>query len=248
MSALSGGRAGQSGNAFVTHEQAVIGEIFDACSGDPGHAALGGFLALPPELRGKFQRRPAAVDDEPDGAGVRPRARSARAILSGLGGRALYLQCARPDVAPHRTCRHRQPDAAPGAMGWGNCILPDRRPPRAVRAISKAHWKRRAASICRSALPGEGGIGRSQRRRQCRVGQRDEPGAIFPMGRRPAGAGIRWLPPASQPQPGGPAKGATHPAGDSRNDGGVVRQGAHGIGRAVLRDQHGRGRTRPVRR
>ncbi len=46
--------AGQSGNAFVTHEQAVIGEIFDACDGTPGHAVLGGFLALSPELRESF--------------------------------------------------------------------------------------------------------------------------------------------------------------------------------------------------
>ena len=46
--------AGQSGNAFVTHEQAVIGEIFDACDGDGGRAALGGFLALSPELRESF--------------------------------------------------------------------------------------------------------------------------------------------------------------------------------------------------
>ena len=45
--------AGQSGNAFVTHAQAVIGEIFDAC--DPaGGAALGGFLALDPALREAF--------------------------------------------------------------------------------------------------------------------------------------------------------------------------------------------------
>ncbi len=46
--------AGQSGNAFVTHEQAVIGEIFDACDGDGSHAALGGFLALSPQLRTSF--------------------------------------------------------------------------------------------------------------------------------------------------------------------------------------------------
>jgi monoamine oxidase len=44
--------AGHSGNAFVTHEQAVVGEIFDACDGDT--AALGGFLALSPELRASF--------------------------------------------------------------------------------------------------------------------------------------------------------------------------------------------------
>lgn len=47
-------QAGQSGNAFVTHEQAVIGEIFDACDMTSGKAALGGFLALSPELRESF--------------------------------------------------------------------------------------------------------------------------------------------------------------------------------------------------
>jgi len=46
--------AGQSGNAFVTHEQAVIGEIFDACDVTSTKAALGGFLALSPELRQSF--------------------------------------------------------------------------------------------------------------------------------------------------------------------------------------------------
>ena len=46
--------AGHSGNALVTHEQAVVGEIFDACDGDPARAALGGFLALSPELRESF--------------------------------------------------------------------------------------------------------------------------------------------------------------------------------------------------
>ena len=46
--------AGYSGSAFVTHGQAVIGEIFDACDGAAGKAALGGFLALSPELRASF--------------------------------------------------------------------------------------------------------------------------------------------------------------------------------------------------
>jgi monoamine oxidase len=45
---------GQSGNAFASHEQAVIGEIFDACDGASTKAALGGFLALSPELRQAF--------------------------------------------------------------------------------------------------------------------------------------------------------------------------------------------------
>lgn len=46
--------AGHSGNAYVTHEQAVVGEVFDACDGDAARAALGGFLALSPELRASF--------------------------------------------------------------------------------------------------------------------------------------------------------------------------------------------------
>lgn len=44
----------QSGNAFVSHEQAVVGEIFDACDADGTKAALGGFLAFPPDLRESF--------------------------------------------------------------------------------------------------------------------------------------------------------------------------------------------------
>lgn len=46
--------AGQSGNAFVTHEQAVVGEIFDACDITGAKAALGGFLSFPPDLREAF--------------------------------------------------------------------------------------------------------------------------------------------------------------------------------------------------
>jgi monoamine oxidase len=46
--------AGHSGNAFVTHEQAVVGEVFDACDGDAASAALGGFIALSPDLRASF--------------------------------------------------------------------------------------------------------------------------------------------------------------------------------------------------
>lgn len=46
---------GKSGNAFVTHEQAVIGEIFDACASTAAQPALGGFLALSPELRDSFK-------------------------------------------------------------------------------------------------------------------------------------------------------------------------------------------------
>ena len=47
--------AGCSGNAFVTHEQAVIGEIHDACDASGSQAALGGFIALSPALRESFR-------------------------------------------------------------------------------------------------------------------------------------------------------------------------------------------------
>ncbi len=46
--------AGQSGNAFVSHEQAVFDEIFDSCDADGRQGALGGFLALGPQLRQSF--------------------------------------------------------------------------------------------------------------------------------------------------------------------------------------------------
>ncbi len=44
-----------SGNALVHHEQAVLSEVFDACSMDEQVAALGGFLALPPAERARFR-------------------------------------------------------------------------------------------------------------------------------------------------------------------------------------------------
>lgn len=46
---------GHSGNAFVTHEQAVLGEVFDACDAAGTRASLGGFFALSAELREEFQ-------------------------------------------------------------------------------------------------------------------------------------------------------------------------------------------------
>lgn len=43
-----------SGNAFVHHGQAVLSEIYDAGTKEGDKTALGGFLALPPELRKAF--------------------------------------------------------------------------------------------------------------------------------------------------------------------------------------------------
>lgn len=48
--------AGQSGSAFVSHPQTVLGEIFDASDADTPHGALGGFLALPPGARASLRK------------------------------------------------------------------------------------------------------------------------------------------------------------------------------------------------
>jgi monoamine oxidase len=46
--------AGHSGSAFVRHDRAVLGEIFDASDATGAAAALGGFVALPAALRRHF--------------------------------------------------------------------------------------------------------------------------------------------------------------------------------------------------
>ncbi len=46
--------AGLSGNGSADHEQAVLGEIFDACDATATKAALGGFVALSPSQRQSF--------------------------------------------------------------------------------------------------------------------------------------------------------------------------------------------------
>lgn len=47
--------AGLTGNAFVTHPQAVLAEVFDASDDPAGRAALGGFVAMPVALRESFR-------------------------------------------------------------------------------------------------------------------------------------------------------------------------------------------------
>ena len=55
--------AGHSGNAFVRHAQAVLGEVFDASEGEGG--ALGGFIALNPAQRENFKRGlPMLIDSQ----------------------------------------------------------------------------------------------------------------------------------------------------------------------------------------
>lgn len=47
--------AGHSGSAFVQHEQAVLGELFDASDEIGGAWALGAFIALSPEQRSHYE-------------------------------------------------------------------------------------------------------------------------------------------------------------------------------------------------
>ena len=74
--------AGQSGNAFVSHEQAVFDEIFDACDADARRGALGGFLALGPELRQAFEV----------GLPLLMESQMAQVFGSGLGEHEQYFQ------------------------------------------------------------------------------------------------------------------------------------------------------------
>jgi len=56
--------AGHSGNAFVQHPQAVLGQVYDAGEGADG-AVLGGFLALDAARRRHFQRGlPMLIDSQ----------------------------------------------------------------------------------------------------------------------------------------------------------------------------------------
>jgi monoamine oxidase len=56
---------GWAGDAFVTHEQAVFGQIYDACDPSGTPAALGAFLALDPESRRSFrQGLPMLMDSQ----------------------------------------------------------------------------------------------------------------------------------------------------------------------------------------
>lgn len=48
--------AGHSGNAFVRHAQAMLGEVFDASDDSTGAGALGGFVALNAAQRVNFRR------------------------------------------------------------------------------------------------------------------------------------------------------------------------------------------------
>ncbi len=119
--------AGQSGNAFVTHEQAVIGEIFDACDGDGSHAALGGFLALSPQLRTSFS------------------------VGLPLLMTSQMVQVFGAVLEPAE--QHYQ-DWANERSGMAGCIWPGRKRLPVVPAISKARLRRRGELIFRLTAAG----------------------------------------------------------------------------------------------
>lgn len=57
--------AGLSGSAFVTHDQAVLAKVFDACDASSEAAALGGFLALSVDQRATFaEGLPMLIDNQ----------------------------------------------------------------------------------------------------------------------------------------------------------------------------------------
>ena len=57
--------AGESGNAWVTHPQAVLAEVFDASASASGPPALAGFVALAAAQRGPFRASlPLLVDSQ----------------------------------------------------------------------------------------------------------------------------------------------------------------------------------------
>ena len=146
---------GQSGNAYVTHEQAVLGEIFDACDITASKAALGGFLALSPELRQSFSvGLPLLMANQMEqvfGHGARTR----RAALSGLVDSNPYTCSALDRAAPGAaSCGFRQSPPAAGFVGWkapfGRCGNGGRqqRLPRGCRRSRKADFPRTHPNTC----------------------------------------------------------------------------------------------------
>lgn len=132
--------AGQSGNAFVSHEQAVIGEIFEA-----GDAALGGFLALAPDLREAFSV----------GLPLLWKARWCRFLARHWGRGTSIIMTGRRNLSPvlPGTARRRRGSrrnlairCCAGRCGAASSILAVRRPGRMRRGIWRARWTRHGGS------------------------------------------------------------------------------------------------------
>ena len=112
--------AGLSGNTFAHYPGAILGEIFDACSGAAGSpAALGGFFALPAPLRRRFR------DDLP------------ALVIEQLG--QLFGEAALHPVAVHIKDWSDEPLTATAA----DVDIPPSHPQYGHRWLSLDHWEER---------------------------------------------------------------------------------------------------------
>ncbi|KYG05913.1 hypothetical protein BE21_37825 [Sorangium cellulosum] len=101
---------GLSGNAFVTHGQAVFGEIFDASDPLRGLSALGAFLALPAGARARFAAElPLLIDKQ---------------IAQVFGEHLSRVEQHYKDWATDRfTCSARDREERPAHIGSGHPLL-----------------------------------------------------------------------------------------------------------------------------
>ena len=88
--------AGHSGNAFVVHDQAVLGEVYDACDAAGAQAALGGILRSLGGTARELPPRSADARGEPIRPTIRQGARIRRTANAGLGERKVHLRPGRP--------------------------------------------------------------------------------------------------------------------------------------------------------
>ncbi len=178
--------AGLSGNAFVSHEQAVLGEVYDACDATGTQAALGGFVALSPDLRDSFAAGlPMLLDNQ-------------MVQLFGAALEAGRSICRIGRTSPSPAAPATAPPPPPpiwtkairccaARCGKAGCIWGARRPPPAAPAIWRARWRPPGASNgrCAATIP--------RRISPLPPGQRGRPrcgaaGALFRLGGGPE----RW--------------------------------------------------------
>jgi len=107
--------AGHSGNAFVRHAQAMLGEVFDAGDEGTGAGALGGFVALDAAQRANFRRGMAML--------IESQLAQLYGVQAQQGGRQHLLDWAQETW----TCSDADREGPP-------------EPPQADPALRRAHW------------------------------------------------------------------------------------------------------------
>ena len=139
--------AGQSGNAFVQHPQAVLGEVFDASPADPqGPGVLGGFSALPPTYRAAVS--PVSLGMMVDSQWQQlfgPLAAQGQTVHQDWAREAMDLQRDSTARTPRTRRWPSRPTATPCCAvpsGRAACTLPAPRRRPTVRATSKGPWTR----------------------------------------------------------------------------------------------------------